>query len=113
MLFCFCVDERGKHAKIKHIGDKRFVRFDSLGEDYSVEDIKKRVYAQTEPKYKGFPKQDSVDDIFEGDEPVAIMTYVPLYAAYQRAIKSAEERPIYNIRMYYLVRRDVSHMRLY
>ena len=109
----FIIDERGKHAKIKHFGDKRFVRFDSLGEGYSIEDIKKRVYAQNEPKYKGFPEQDSVDDIFESDEPVAIMTYVPLYAAYQRAIKRAEVRPIYNIRMYYLVRRDKSHMRLY
>ena len=109
----FIIDERGKHTKIKHINDKRFVRFDSLGEDYSVEDIKKRVYAQSKPKYTRFHEQDNPEELFDTEEPVAIMTYVPLYAAYQKAIKRAEERPIYNIRMYYLVRRDKSHMRLY
>ena len=112
----FIIDNRGKHAKIKHVGDKRFVRFDSLGEDYSLEEIKKRVYAQNEPKYKGFPEQDSVDDIFEGDEPVAIMTYVPLFVSYKRALERVKEenkRIAHNIRMYYLIRKDVSHMRLY
>ena len=112
----FIIDERGKHAKIKNIGDKRFVRFDSLGEGYSMEDIKKRVYAQAKPKYTGFPEQDSVDDIFEGDDPVAIMTYVPLFDSYKRALERVKEenkRIAHNIRMYYLIRKDVSHMRLY
>jgi hypothetical protein len=112
----FIIDERGKHAKIKNIGDKRFVRFDSLGEGYSMEEIKKRVYAQTKPKYTGFPEQDSVDDIFEGDDPVAIMTYVPLFDSYKRALERVKEenkRIAHNIRMYYLIRKDVSHMRLY
>ena len=109
----FIIDERGKHAKIKNVGDKRFVRFDSLGEGYSVEEIRARVYAQSKPKYSGFPEQDDPEDLFDGKEPVAIMTYVPMYAAYQRALKRAEERPAHNIRMYYLIRRDVSYMRLY
>ena len=109
----FIIDERGKHAKIKNVGDKRFVRFDSLGEGYSVEEIRARVYAQSEPKYRGFPEQDDPEDLFDGKEPVAIMTYVPMYAAYQRALKRAEERPAHNIRMYYLIRRDCSYMRLY
>ena len=112
----FVIDERGKHAKIKNIGDSRFVRFDSLGEGYSVDEIRERVYAQSEPKYKGFPEQDSVDDIFDGDEPVAIMTYVPLFVSYKHALERVKEenkRVARNIRMYYLIRRDVSHMRLY
>lgn len=109
----FIIDERSKHAKIKNVGDKRFVRFDSLGEGYSVEEIRARVYAQSKPKYSGFPEQDDPEDLFGGKEPVAIMTYVPMYAAYQRALKRAEERPAHNVRMYYLIRRDVSYMRLY
>lgn len=35
--------KRGKHLALKGIGQKRFVRFKSLGEGYSVEDIENRI----------------------------------------------------------------------
>ncbi len=110
----FIIDESGKHAKIKHIGTERFVRFRSLGEGYSIEEIIKRVYNNKERAKFELPKQDDPQNVFEGeDEPVRIMTYIPLFRSYNRAIKIAKERPHYNFRIYYLVRQDFSAQRLY
>ena len=109
----FIIDESGKHAKIKNVGDRRFVRFDSLGVGFSVKEIRERICAQNKPKYSGFPKQDDPEDLFDGKEPVEIMRFVPMYVSYQRALERAEKRPAHNIRMYYLIRRDTSHKRLY
>ncbi|MBO4681697.1 MAG: relaxase/mobilization nuclease domain-containing protein, partial [Clostridiales bacterium] len=110
----FIIDESGKHAKIKHIGTERFVRFSSLGEGYSIEEIIKRIYNNKERAKFELPKQDDPQNVFEGeDEPVRIMTYIPLFRSYNRAIKIAQERPHYNFRIYYLVRQDFSAKRLY
>ena len=110
----FIIDESGKHARIKHIGTERFVRFRSLGEGYSIEEIIKRIYNNKEPAKFELPKQDDPQNVFEGeDEPVRIMTYIPLFRSYNRAIKIAKERPHYNFRIYYLVRQDFSAQRLY
>ena len=110
----FTIDESGKHAKIKHIGTERFVRFRSLGEGYSIEEIIGRIYNNKERATFELPKQDDPQNVFEGeDEPVRIMTYIPLFRSYNRAIKIAKERPHYNFRIYYLVRQDFSAKRLY
>ena len=110
----FIIDESGKHAKIKHVGTERFVRFRSLGEGYSIEEIIRRISANKEPATFKLPEQDDPRSVFEGeDEPVAIMSYIPLYRSYNRALKQAKERPYYNFRVYYLVRQDFSAIRLY
>ena len=110
----FIIDESGKHAKIKHVGTKRFVRFNSLGDGYSIEEIIRRIHANKEPKIFKLPEQDDPKSVFEGeDEPVVIMSYIPLYRSYNRALKQAKERPINNFRIYFLVRQDFSAIRLY
>ena len=110
----FIIDESGKHAKIKHVGTERFVRFKSLGEGYSVEEIIKRIYASKERSHIDLPPQDDPQNVFEGEEePVKIMSYIPLYRSYNRALKIAKERPHYNFHIYYLVRQDISAKRLY
>ena len=110
----FIIDESGKHAKIKHAGTERFVRFKSLGEGYSVEEIIKRVYANNGRASLELPEQDDPKNVFEGEEePVRIMTYIPLFRSYSRAMKIAKERPYQNFRIYYLVRQDFSAKRLY
>ncbi len=110
----FIIDKSGKHAKIKHVGTERFVRFKSLGEGYSVEEIIKRIYASKERAHIDLPPQDDPQNVFEGEEePVKIMSYIPLYRSYNRALKIAKERPHYNFHIYYLVRQDISAKRLY
>ena len=110
----FIIDESGKHAKIRHAGTERFVRFKSLGEGYSIEDIIKRVYANNGRAKLELPEQDDPKNVFEGEEePVRIMTYIPLFRSYDRAMKIAKERPYQNFRVYYLVRQDFSAKRLY
>ena len=110
----FIIDESGKHAKIRHAGTERFVRFKSLGEGYSIEDIVRRVYANNGRATLELPKQDDPQKVFEGEEePVRIMTYIPLFCSYDRAMKIAKERPYQNFRVYYLVRQDFSAKRLY
>ena len=110
----FIIDESGKHAKIRHAGTERFVRFKSLGEGYSIEEIIKRVYANNGRAKLELPKQDDPKNVFEGEEePVRIMTYIPLFRSYGRAMKIAKERPYQNFRIYYLVRQDFSAQRLY
>ena len=110
----FIIDESGKHAKIRHAGTERFVRFKSLGEGYSVDDIVRRVYANNGRATLELPEQDDPKTVFEGEEePVRIMTYIPLFRSYNRAMKIAKERPYQNFRVYYLVRQDFSAKRLY
>ena len=110
----FIIDRSGKHAKIKHIGTERFVRFKSLGEGYTIEEILQRIYSNDEPASLRLPEQDDPHLVFEDEtEPVGIMTFIPLYRSYNRAIKTAIEKPKTNIRIYYLVRQDISAKRLY
>ncbi|MBQ6182644.1 MAG: relaxase/mobilization nuclease domain-containing protein [Clostridia bacterium] len=110
----FIIDKSGKHAKIRHAGTERFVRFKSLGEGYSIEDIVRRVYANNGRARLELPEQDDPKNVFEGEEePVRIMTYIPLFRSYDRAMKIAKERPYQNFRVYYLVRQDFSAKRLY
>ncbi|MBR0231101.1 MAG: relaxase/mobilization nuclease domain-containing protein [Clostridia bacterium] len=110
----FIIDESGKHAKIKHVGTERFVRFKSLGEGYSIEEIVRRIYKNNGRAEFSLPKQDDPQKVFEGEEePVRIMTYIPLFRSYNRALKIAKERPYTNFRIYYLVRQDFSAQRLY
>ena len=110
----FIIDESGKHAKIRHAGTERFVRFKSLGEGYSIEEIIKRVYANNGCAKLELPKQDDPNNVFEGEEePVRIMTFIPLFRSYNRAMKIAKKHPYQNFRVYYLVRQDFSAKRLY
>ena len=110
----FVIDQSGKYPKIKQVGNERFVRFKSLGEGYDIEDIIKRIYQDHKPKFPRIPEQEDPRQIFEGeDEPVAIMTFVPLFRCYHRALDLATERPRTNRRIYFLIRQDTSSMRLY
>lgn len=110
----FIIDESGKHPKIKHVGTERFVRFRSLGEGYTLEDIVERVSKNDHVASSHIPRQDDPRKIFVGEEePVEIMSFIPLFRTYIRAIKSASEKPLYNVRMYYLIRQDTSIIRLY
>ena len=110
----FVIDQSGKYPKIKQVGNERFVRFKSLGEGYDIEDIIKRIYQDHKPKFPRIPDQEDPRQIFEGeDAPVAIMTFVPLFRCYHRALDLATERPRTNRRIYFLIRQDTSSMRLY
>ena len=110
----FIIDQSGKHAKIKQVGNERFVRFDSLGEGYSIDDILKRVAYNNHIRYPDIPKQESPMQIFN-DEPEKVrnMDYISLHRCYCRALTTTKERPYTNRRMYFLVRQDHSALRLY
>ena len=110
----FVIDQSGKYPKIKQVGNERFVRFKSLGEGYDIEDIIERIYDDHKPMYPRIPDQEDPRQIFEGeDEPVALMTFVPLFRCYHRALDLVTERPKTNRRIYFLIRQDTSSMRLY
>ena len=42
--------KRGKHPAIKGKRQKRFIRFKSLGDGYTQEDIEKRIRGEAEPE---------------------------------------------------------------
>ena len=110
----YVIDQTGKYPKIKQVGAERFVRFRSLGAGYDVPDILERIAANERPMYPRIPDQEDPRQVFDGeDEPVAIMTFVPLFRCYERALNLAVERPRTNRRIYFLVRQDTSRMRLY
>ena len=110
----FVIDQSGKYPKIKQVGNERFVRFRSLGEGYDFDEIMERVIQNDHRMFPRIRDQEDPQQIFEGeDEPVAIMTFVPLFRCYHRALELAVERPRTNRRIYFLVRQDTSSMRLY
>lgn len=110
----FVIDQSGKYPKIKQVGNDRFVRFKSLGEGYDVDEIIERIYQNDKQMFPRIPNQEDPQQIFAGEkEPVVIMTFVPLYRCYNRALDLAVERPRTNRRIYFLVRQDTSSMRLY
>jgi len=110
----FIIDTSGKYPKIKHSGTERFVRFKSLGEGYSLEEIFQRIAVNDHIEPSRIPRQDDPDKIFEGEEePVEIMSFIPLYRSYNRAMEIAKARPYQNVSVYYLVRQDTSIKRLY
>ncbi len=110
----FVIDQNGKYPKIKQVGNERFVRFKSLGEGYDVDEIIERIYRNEKQMFPRIPDQEDPQQIFAGEkEPVVIMTFVPLYRCYNRALDLAVERPRTNRRIYFLVRQDTSSMRLY
>ncbi len=50
--------KRGKHTAVRGKGQKRFIRFRSLGEGYTQEDIEKRIRGEEEPeRTEGNPKK--------------------------------------------------------
>lgn len=110
----FVIDQSGKYPKIKQVGAERFVRFKSLGEGYDVPDILERIAENERQMFPRIPDQEDPKQVFEGeDEPVALMTFVPMFRCYNRALNLATERPRTNRRIYFLVRQDTSAMRLY
>lgn len=111
----FIIDRSGKHAKIKHVGDDRFVRFKSLGEGYSYGEIIDRVYENDYPEAPSFPEQESPQQVFS-DYPgvkVSSMRYTAVYHCYCKALVIASERPRTNRKVYALVRQDATRMQSY
>lgn len=110
----FVIDQSGKHPKLKRVGSERFVRFKSLGPGYSVEDIFNRVAGNDTRRFEDFEEQEDPQAVFEGerDKPEN-MDFIAVNRCYYRALTITKERPKTNVRMYYLVRRDHSAMRLY
>lgn len=110
----FIIDKTGKYPKIKHIGNERFVRFDSLGPNYSYDEILDDVYENYHPKYPNFPKQQSPQKIFEGlDGSPATYGYYAVYHCYYKALKITHAQPDENRRLFLFVRQDHNHMRDY
>lgn len=110
----FIIDQSGKYPKIKQIGNERFVRFKSLGEGYSVEEILERIYDNDRPVYPKIPKQESPGQIFDEEkELVSDMGYIGVYRCYNKAFTVTADRPHTNRRMYFLIRQDHSAKRLY
>ena len=90
----FVIDQSGKYPKIKQVGAERFVRFKSLGEGYDVPDILDRIAENERQMFPRIPEQEDPLQIFDGEEePVALMTFVPLFRRYNRALTLAQERP--------------------
>lgn len=111
----FIIDRSGKYAKIKHIGDERFVRFRSLGDGYTYSEIIDRVYENDDPEYPNYPEQESPKQVFS-DYPgvkVASMRYTAVYHCYCKALAIASERPKTNRKIYALVRQDTTRMQSY
>lgn len=110
----FIIDKSGKYPKIKHIGSERFVRFDSLGPNYSYDEILDDVYENYHPEYPNFPKQQSPQKIFEGlDGSPATYGYYAVYHSYYKALKITHAQPDENRRLFLFVRQDHNHMRDY
>lgn len=103
----YIIDQSGKHPKIKHFGSPRFVRFDSLGEGYSVADILDRIDGNYYPEYPDIPPQEDARQIFdEEDERVSGMGYDALYRCYFKSIVITMERPEANRHLYFLMREE-------
>ena len=110
----FIIDQSGKHAKIKHTGSSRFVRFNSLGEGYSIEEILDRIYKNDVKKYIEIPSQESPKQIFDGEsKKVDDMGYTAIYRCYYKALVITKERPLVNRKMYFLVSEDQTRMEKY
>lgn len=110
----FVIDQSGKYPKIKQVGTERFVRFKSLGDGYDVPDILARIAENERQMFPRIPDQEDPKQVFEGEEePVALMTFAPMFRCYNRALNLVTERPRTNRRIYFLVRQDTSAMRLY
>lgn len=110
----FIIDKTGKYPKIKHIGNERFVRFDSLGPNYSYDEILDDVYENYHPEYPNFPEQQSPQKIFEGlDGSPATYGYYAVYHCYYKALKITHAQPDENRRLFLFVRQDHNHMRDY
>ena len=110
----FIIDQHGKHPKIKQVGNERFVRFNSLGPGYSINEILSRIYKNEEIEYPEIPRQESPRQIFEDEtERVSNMDYIAVNRVYFRALTITHQRPATNRRMYFLIRQDHSAMRVY
>ena len=110
----FVIDQSGKHAKIKQVGNERFVRFRSLGPGYSVDEIMDRIYNNDDVVYPDIPEQEPTQSVFyEETERTEKMDFVALNRCYLRVLNITKERPKTNRRMYFLVRQDHSAMRIY
>ena len=110
----FIIDKTGKYPKIKHMGSERFVRFDSLGPNYSYDEILDDVYENDYPEYPQLPKQQSPQKIFEGlDGSPSTFGYYAVYHSYYKALKITHSQPDENRRLFLFVRQDHNHMRDY
>ena len=110
----FVIDQKGKYPKIKQIGNERFVRFKSLGQGYSVDEILTRIYRNNSLVYPDIPDQESPKRVFD-DEPdkPADMDIIAVNRCYFKVLTVTKESPRTNRRMYFLVRQDHSAMRVY
>ena len=110
----FIIDKSGKYPKIKHIGSERFVRFDSLGINYSYDEILDDVYENDYPEYPQLPKQESPQKIFEGlDGSPSTFGYYAVYHCYHKALNITYVKPDENRRLFLFVRQDHNRMRDY
>ena len=110
----YIVDQSGKYAKIKHIGSPRFVRFNSLGAGYDLEDIYARLAEVYDPEYPDIPEQDSPQKIFEGEKvKVGNMGYNTSYRCFVRAITITMDRPAQNRYVYFLMREQHRQLESY
>lgn len=110
----YIVDLSGKYPKIKHLGNERFVRFESLGPGYSLDEIIRRVYDNLDPEYPDIPPQESSKKIFKNEDgTVSTYGYISVYRSYYAALLITKERPKTNRKMYFLVREDHNHIASY
>lgn len=110
----YVINQSGKYAKIKHVGSDRFVRFKSLGEGYSIEEILDRVHQNAYPEYPNLPRQDSPQNVFEDEYGrVASFGYIAVYRCYYNALRISKQRPNENRSLYLLVHQDHNKMRTF
>lgn len=97
----FVMDFNGKHAKIKHVGQKHFVRFDSLGPGYSPEEIIDRIVMKDSTYYAPelrVPTDDPKKCFPEGWKPgnIDILTVPTVYEMYRELMDISFHRTVYN-----------------
>ena len=109
----YIIDINRKYPRIKHIGSERFVRFDSLGEGFTVDEIKKRIYENDHPRYPRIPEQDDPQRIFPDNEPVKNMPFHKMYGIYVYALQITIDRPKENRNMYFLLREEHRKLQSY
>ena len=107
------IDLNRKYPRIRHIGNDRYVRFDTLGEGYTIDEIRQRIFENDHPRYPKIPEQDDPMKIFPDNERVANMHLYKLYGIYVTALNITIERPKENRNMYFLLREEHRKLQSY
>ncbi len=113
----YVIDNSGKYTKIKPPDHERFFRFQGLGAGYTVEDIQRRLYSNTEREFPTFEEQEPMENVLYKYTDIpgsfTIIGFRPLYQTYVYGLKVTKERPSSNKRMHWLLRTEIAKLDRY